>query len=311
MSRYSSLRWRWTSNLIGPNAQDLLMFEVMSVDSSLPPLNLLRVFEASARLRSFTQAGRELHLTQSAVSQQMKALEAHIGRPLFLRQPRGVDLTEAGRAYLPVVQRALDALATGTQSVFGRHDETHLTVQANLSFAIFWLTPKLQGFLDLHPNVTVDLVTVNHEPERTSPAADIEIRFGEHAAGAALLRRNRYFPVCAPAHAGEADWSTDRLFDCLAVQGTWRSWLGEQGEELPNTQRIHASNTYATAQAAAEHGAGLAMTLDTFAEDAIGAGRLAQPFDHVAQTPESYWILDPRPGHNSELSRAFTDWLLG
>ncbi|NCG38880.1 MAG: LysR family transcriptional regulator, partial [Actinobacteria bacterium] len=104
--------------------------------NALPPLNQLRVFEAAGRLLSFTQAGHELHLTQSAISQQIRALEAHVGRPLFVRRPRSLDLTEAGRAYIPIVQRTLDALAVGTQSVFGRHDELHLTVQVNLSFAV-------------------------------------------------------------------------------------------------------------------------------------------------------------------------------
>ena len=274
----------------------------------LPPLNQLRVFEATARLLSFTQAGRELHLTQSAVSQQIKALEGHLGRQLFVRRSRSIDLTEAGRAYLPVVQRSLEALATGTQTVFGRHDELHLTVQVNLSFAIYWLTPRLPDFLTTHPEITVELVTIIHEPERTAAAADVEIRFAEDVPGATLLRRNRYFPVGAPGH--DADWRTDTLFDCTAVRHGWRTWLSEQAEALPDRQRVHLASTYAVGLNAAERGAGLTMTLDTFADDAIASGRLVRPFDHVSDTPESYWLLQPRPGHRSEAAEAFRSWLL-
>ncbi len=276
----------------------------------LPPLNQLRVFEAAGRLLSFTQAGRDLHLTQSAVSQQVKALEVHVGRPLFIRRSRSLELTEAGRAYLPIVQRNLDALASGTQAVFGRHDELHLTVQVNLSFAVYWLTPRLPLFLERHPEITVDLVTVIHEPERTADAADLEIRFGENIAGGTLLKHNRYYPVCGSDRVTEADWRRDLLFDCTAMRFGWRSWLADQHEALPAGQRVHTASTYTVGMSAAEHGAVLAMTLDTFAETAIADGRLARPFDHVTETPESYWLLEPRAGHRTDAAATFRDWLL-
>jgi LysR family glycine cleavage system transcriptional activator len=277
--------------------------------NALPPLNQLRVFEAAGRLLSFTQAGHELHLTQSAISQQIRALEAHVGRPLFVRRPRSLDLTEAGRAYIPIVQRTLDALAVGTQSVFGRHDELHLTVQVNLSFAVYWLTPRLPRFLDAHPEITLDLVTVIHEPEKTAEAADVEIRFGEDISGAMLLRRNRYFPVCAPHRRDIAAWQIDPLFDCTAMRSGWRTWLAEQGESLPAQQRVHTASTYTVAMTAAERGPALAMTLDTFAEAAIAEGRLVRPFEHVTETPESYWLLEARPGHRTDSAHAFREWL--
>ena len=274
----------------------------------LPPLNQLRVFEAAARLLSFTHAGRELHLTQSAVSQQIKALETHLGRPLFVRRQRSIDLTEAGRAYLPIVQRTLEDLAQGTQTVFGGRDEHRLTVQVNLSFAIFCLTPRLPDFIAPHPEITLDLVTVIHDPERTAEAADVEIRFAEAADGD-LLCATHYLPVAAPARADQADWRTDTLYDCAAMRGGWRSWLAEQDEALPDGQRVHVASTFAVGMAAAERGDGLAMTLDVFATDAIAGGRLVRPFDHASATPESYWLLAPRPGQRSEAADVFRDWL--
>lgn len=277
----------------------------------LPPLNQLRVFEAAARRLSFTQAGQELHLTQSAVSQQIKALETHLGRPLFVRRQRAIDLTEAGRAYLPIVQRTLDELAVGTQTVFGRHDELHLTVQVNLSFAIFCLAPRLADFTERHPDVTVDLVTVIHEPERTADAADVEIRFAEALTGAELLCPITYVPVCHPDRADSADWRVDPLIECGGMRGGWRSWLHEQGESLPDGQRIHSANAFAVGLHAAERGEALAMSFDAFAADAIADGRLVRPFDHASSTPESYWLLAPKPGQRSDAAEAFRDWLRG
>lgn len=279
----------------------------MDAPESLPPLNQLRVFEAAARQRSFTHAARELHLTQPAVSQQVKALERHLGRPLFIRRHQGLDLTEAGIAYLPVVQRTLRALAAGTQSVFGRRDEQHLTIHVNLSFAIYWLSPRLPDFLERHPEISINIVTVIHDPERTAAAADVEIRFAENLAGATLLRRTNAFPVCAPNLA--PDWRTNSLFDCTAMSIGWRTWLSQQGEELPREQRVHLASTYAVALTAAERGDALSMTLDVFAQDAIAGGRLVRPFDHETAVAESYWLVEQPSGQRSDAARAFADWL--
>ena len=251
----------------------------MSPSDGLPPLNQLRIFEAAARLLSFTQAAHELHLTQPAVSQQIKALERQMGRPLFVRRHQGLDLTEAGIAYLPIVQRALTALTTGTQAVFGRRDELHLTVQVNLSFAIYWLTPRLPDFIRAHPEIVVDLVTVIHDPERTAAAADIEIRFAEELAGATLLQRTSAFPVCSP-QLDAADWQTADLFDCTAMSVGWRTWLGEQGQELPPGQRVHLASTYAVGLTAAEHRSALSMTLDRWTSAVVWcrlSARLSKP----------------------------------
>ncbi|MCP5042760.1 MAG: LysR family transcriptional regulator [bacterium] len=267
------------------------------------------MFEAAARLLSFTHAGHELHLTQSAISQQIKALETHLGRQLFIRRARSLDLTEAGRAYLPIVQRSLDALATGTQLVFGRHDEFHLTVQVNLSFAIYRLAPRLPDFLEAHPDISIDLVTILHEPERTAAAADIEIRFAEDLPGATLLHRNRAYPVCAPERMIDADWRTDVLFDCTVMPVGWRTWLSEQGLSLPPGQRVHLASAYAIGLAIAERGTALTMTLDTYAEPALAEGRLVRPFQHVAERAGSFWLLEAKPGHRSSAADAFRTWL--
>ena len=111
--------------------------------TALPPLNWLRAFESSARNLSFTSAAADLNMTQSAVSQQIKSLEQHLGRTLFIRRTRSIELTDAGLSYLPVVQEAFEVLATGTRMMTGGDHGKILSIQCNLAFSVFWLAPRL------------------------------------------------------------------------------------------------------------------------------------------------------------------------
>ncbi len=117
----------------------------MQMQKLLPPLGWLRTFEAAARHLSFTGAARDLNMTQSAVSQQIKALEGHLGQPLFLRRHRALELTEAGITYLPVVRDAFRTLVRGTQAVTGAQQNA-VQVQCNITFAVNWLAPRLPRF---------------------------------------------------------------------------------------------------------------------------------------------------------------------
>ena len=134
--------------------------------SRLPPLNWLRAFEASARALSFTSAAQELSMTQSAVSQQIKSLESALGRVLFLRRARGLELTDEGRGYLPTVQAAFALLEEGTHVLTGRNAPDVLELQVNLSFALFWLSPRLEAFLAEYPWVQLNLATAIWTEER-------------------------------------------------------------------------------------------------------------------------------------------------
>jgi LysR family glycine cleavage system transcriptional activator len=109
----------------------------------LPSLNALRVFEAAARHLSFKKAAEELHITQAAVSHQIKTLEDHAGVPLFRRLPRGVELTEAGRACLPRLREAFDLMAAAMEAIRAEKDSRLLSVTAPPVFAARWLAPRL------------------------------------------------------------------------------------------------------------------------------------------------------------------------
>src|SRR5258706_3076959 len=124
----------------------------------LPPLNALRVFEAAARHLSFKEAAAELHITQAAVSHQIKSLEEYLGVDLFRRAGRGVQLTEAAKACLPKLREGFEALATAVETIRERAQETELLITAPPVFTARWLMPRLADFAKREPKVEVHVV---------------------------------------------------------------------------------------------------------------------------------------------------------
>ena len=250
-------------------------------DTPFPPLNWLRAFEAAARHLSFTQAAVELNVTQSAVSQHVRSLEAFLGRELFIRRTRALILTEAGANYLPTIREAFGILASGTRAFLGGDRGSSLLVQCNLAFSTFWLVPRLAGLMQAHPWLTLNLMTPIWDPERYAGSAEVEIRFGrpsDVSDAAVRLTHDRYFPICRPGYAADdPDWTRAPLFDCSGVMENWESWLANQGRRMPEGKRIHLGSTYVVSVQAALHGAGLAMAHDTVACDLLASGALVRP----------------------------------
>ena len=167
----------------------------------LPSLDLLKGFEAAARLLSFTQAGAELHLTQSAVSRQIKELEAQLGVALFKKRHRALALTDAGRTLLPAAVQVLGAMRNATDRLRALSARRTLAVTTTHSFAALWLVPRLAGFTRTHPGVDVRIATDTRVQDLAREGLDVAIRHGPPAiAGpnAVRLFGERVFPVCSP-----------------------------------------------------------------------------------------------------------------
>lgn len=284
---------------------------LMHMHAPLPPLGWLRTFEAAARHLSFTGAARDLNMTQSAVSQQIKALEGHLGRPLFHRRPRALELTEAGITYLPVVREAFRTLMRGTRAVTGNAGDV-VQVQANLSFAVHWLAPRLAGFHAAHPEVRLNLSTGLWEPREMAEGVDLEIRYSlrpSDTVRAELLRSDHYYPVSAPDYpVALSDLAMQPLYDCTNLLCNWAAWAEDQG--LPwNAPPITYATTFTVTLAVAKAGGGLALAHDVIARRLIETGQLVAPFDHRAPMPEAYYlILSPQAEH-SPGAVAFAAWL--
>ena len=284
----------------------------------LPPLNWLRAFEASARCLSFTEAAQELSMTQSAVSQQIKSLESAMGRALFLRRARGLELTDEGRGYLPTVQAAFAMLEEGTTLLQGRKDPDVLELQVNLSFALFWLTPRLAQFMDEHPKVELNLATSVWTEERPNNPAALQIVFGlgkREGINGKRLTRDSIFPVCSPKLAKQIrtldELLAQRLFDLPGTAQSWGAWFkahpGGAGVEMPT---VHRASTWALSLEWARRGLGVALAHETIANDLLASGQLVRPFDFSVQQKEAYYLIAPEGSRTRPASRAFKEWLL-
>ncbi|MFK7743861.1 MAG: LysR substrate-binding domain-containing protein [Roseobacter sp.] len=279
--------------------------------ADLPPLNWLRAFEASARNLSFTGAARDLNMTQSAVSQQIKSLEAFLGRPLFHRRARALELTQTGLSYLPVVREAFRTLAHGTRALT-RNEGNILRVQSNLTFAIQWLAPRLNDFRTKHPDIQLSITTELWEPRHMADGADVEIRFSLRPSDqvyAQLLASDHYYPVCNPDYEVTLhSLSEQPLYDCSNMMGTWAVWAEEQGLAWPDPTVTYAT-TYSVSLSVAQAGGGMALAHDLIAKRLIDEGLLIAPFAHRAKMQEAYYLIQTPQAQSLPAAHAFTGWL--
>lgn len=279
--------------------------------NDLPPLNWLRAFEASARTLSFTGAAQELNMTQSAVSQQIKSLEGHLGKPLFHRRPRALELTQTGLSYLPVVRDAFRTLAHGTRAVTQTGKDV-LRLQCNLTFAIHWLSPRLQNFSRQHPDVKLQISTELWEPRDMAQGADVEIRYSlrpSDTVHAEQIATDQYYPVCAPGYDVTLNnLAQQPLFDCMNMMGTWAVWAEEQSLAWP-TPPVTLASTYSVALAVAMSGGGLCLAHDAIADRLLKRGELIAPFSHRAEMQEAYYLIQTPQAQSTPSAQAFTGWL--
>src|ERR1051325_768017 len=144
----------------------------------MPSLDLLAGFEAAARHLSFTKAGEELFLTQSAVSRQIKELEEQLGVALFHRRHRALALTEAGQQFYAAAAQALGTMRAATDRVGAQTGRQPLSVTTTSSFAALWLIPRLAGFTRAHPGIDVRITADTRVQDLERDGLDLAIRHG-------------------------------------------------------------------------------------------------------------------------------------
>lgn len=302
----------------------------------LPPLNALRAFEAAARLLSFKKAAEELHVTPSAVSQQVKSLEDDLGLPLFRRLPRSLELTPEAAAMLPKLQEGFEALAAAVGRSRRIARGGVLTVATPPTFAQRWLMPRLADFAHAHPEIEMRLSTsldtidrLEHPgPEsETDPrraANEVAIRFGAGRYG--RLRVDRVFgvsytAVCAPAlarmkplrRAEDLRHHTlihDDTIPDAEVRPTWEQWLKLAGvTDIDAKAGPHFSNSGLAMEAAID-GLGVALAPRALAAAEVAAARLVIPFELDLNTGQAYWLVCAEAIADRPVVRAFREWLL-
>jgi len=283
----------------------------------IPSLNWLRVFEAAARTESFARAAAELNMSAPAVSQQVKALETHLGAALFTRHAHSVRLTEAGRAYLPSVQTSLVSLETSTSGLFGRARAERLYVQAVHIFAQGVLAPLFTDFAARHPDISLMLTTGNAVGDFAHAFSDLKIIFGAPSAFGSshdLLMGETLFPVARPDIAAKIRSPADLLGHPLLEVATHRAgWphVFETLRILGAGARFTMVDSTVMAAALAGHGAGIALARAPASDPIMQAQGLVPCLPDVAVPGlEFYHLVYPDAGALRRPARVFRTWLM-
>lgn len=288
----------------------------------LPPLNALRAFEAAARHGNFSRAADELHVTHAAISHQVKALEEEAGVALFHRTGRAVELTDVGRALLPVLTLAFDQMADGWAQVRGETGGP-VTVSVEPSFAARWLVLRLGRFSRAHADIQLRLVPSSEITDFEREDVDIGIRYGLGGWADVICERlfeATVYPVCAPDFLKWASdigrplkTPADLRYHTLLHEETvqhWQDWLKAAGVPLePWTARgpLFAEASLALQAAAAAQG--VALGNDPLAMSDLTEGRLVRLFDLETPDEEAYWLVYPERSARKTKVQAFRNWI--
>lgn len=291
----------------------------------LPPLNALRAFEAAARFGSFVAAATELRVTASAVSQQVRMLERYLGTKLFKRLPRGLVLTELGRAYLPELTSGFDRLAEATFRLRSGSTGGLLTVATPPSFANSWLLSRLARFRDRYPRIDVYLRTGRELLDFRREDVDIAIRFGPQGRSelkSVPLLDEEVFPVASPLLvpptriplqvAELAEWPLLHDMDAYLPQRwmSWHAWFERAGAEpTPAARGFRFSDSIILVNAAVA-GLGLALARAPHIEGYLARGQLLRLTRETWKADWSYRLVAPSENFARPNVRAFTEWVL-
>jgi LysR family glycine cleavage system transcriptional activator len=282
----------------------------------LPPLSALRPLEAAARLESFSRAAEELNLTHGAVSHQVRALEDHLGTPLFTRHGKRVTLTAAGRAFAERVRGALEEIAQAADSLRARRDD-RLTVSVLPSFASRWLMPRLIRFMDANPGIEVNVIASTALADFRAEEIDVAIRFGSGpwpGLVCEVFLDDEYFPV-GSAKMGRARPKTPRDMIKLGIiredRDYWKAWFDKAGVPMEEARAARGptfnDSTYAL-QAAAR-GEGIALARRSIVYEDLERGALLRLFDITVPSIQRYWFVSPKETAATRKVKLFRDWV--
>nr|WP_294863544.1 transcriptional regulator GcvA [uncultured Pseudogulbenkiania sp.] len=286
--------------------------------NTYPPLNALRIFEAAARLESFSAAANELFITHGAVSKQIKQLEEWLGVKLFDRTGGRVKLSDTGWRYLIQVQDGLDLIANATSQLLQPDRLRRLTVNSTPTFARHWLLPRLTQFRDAYPDVELHLVTSDRDIGRLDTPFDIAIRRGPgdwpgHIAKPFLEEWE--LPLCSPALlerapvASPADLARHTLLYADTRPTAWQRWLTLAGvPDLKPASTLHFDR-FSLALEAAMDGLGVVLGPMPMAQDEIARGRLTTPLSSPIVPVRAYCWVAPRTAVDDPTVSAFCHWL--
>lgn len=297
-----------------------------SNDDLLPPFLALRVFEAAARLESFSRAADELDISPGAVSQHIKALEEFSGQPLFRRLGRSVELTDAGRAAFVHAGSVLSEMLQAGRAMRTATRGRRVSISTPPSFASKWLIPRLGAFQDAHPEVEVRLSADMTLTDFSSSDIDMAVRYGPGAyenLHTERLMAESVVVVCSPRFAEQIgplksasdltglalihDDAPERDPSCPS----WKMWFAARGHRRADVERGLRFNQSSLAIEAAVEGKGMVLAKRQLAQRDLNEGRLVAPLaeEEAAPVAFAYWLVWPRGRRFEPSQMAFLTWL--
>ena len=284
------------------------------------PFRAIGVFHAVARTGSISRAADELHVTPSAVSQQIQSLEAQLGTALTVKVGRNVALTEAGERFYQMIGREVDRIAEATDWVRGFRSVTTLVVRAAPSLSTKWLLPLLHDFVSAHPNIEVRLDGTTEPTAFGRENVDIEIRHGRGdwpGLYVEALAEEYFFPLCAPQVAKPGsllpcELLSHRLIHSVKSQMQWLQWFAAaEVEPAERWRRVLFDRTHMAIDYAAE-GGGIALESNLMAWRELANGTLVCPVSNPPLLPiTTQWIVCPHDHLRRGKNLAFLDWVRG
>lgn len=280
-------------------------------------LNSLLTFEAAARHKSYSLAAAELHITHSAISQQMRLLEDSLGVSLFERKGRQMQLTAEGLQLHKQIQPALRQITRALAQVKTEKRMPAIRVATLQSFATFWLLPRLGQFQATHPDLVIHIQAAIGLVNLDKTQTDIAIRFGLgkwEDYDAEKLLDDQLYPVCSPDfNAGRFPSNPKQLhrFRILCVENgrEWLNWSQYAGVDIASFQHETHHSDSNLMLTAAKAGQGIAVARHSLVAGEIAAGNLVRLFDVIAPSDYSYYLVTPKDLQKSAALLAFETWL--
>ncbi|APG48931.1 LysR substrate-binding domain-containing protein [Phaeobacter porticola] len=279
-------------------------------------MNWLRAFDASARHGSFTLAAEELGLTPSAVSYQVRGLEAQLGHKLFRREHKLLNLTRLGHAYLPVVAKAFADIDASTWNLFGKGFEQEVTLRCLTSLNLLWLMPLLGEYKAQFPASRLRVLSSSWSEPSLGESIDVDIRYGDGnwPDGAVLpLMHNEVIAVAPPSLLGSvphSDLHNLPMIEMTGVVDTWRHFFALHDPKVTIPEPTYKVDQSLIALELASRGLGIALIADVFARPYLERGTLIRASDTALSTQHGHYLVLPsdRNSHRPEVSNLVT-WL--
>lgn len=286
----------------------------------IPDIVTLQAFECAARHGNFTRAAEELNLTQSAISRQISELEAQTGMLLFERIRRRVILSDAGRKFLPDVQRLLQqSEQLMVRAVTSGASSTSLSIATLPTFGSRWLTPRLHKFMKLYPDTILNVGVRSHPFDFDEEPFDLAIHYGQPvwAHGSCTFLCNEVIvPVaCSNFVKTQRIENVQQLLSMPLLHVAtrpklWSEWFEMQGISSESAYRGCRFDQFSMIIEAAISGMGIALLPKYLIEGELASGKLTVLFDVPLQTEKSYFIARPEGRPDNQLVKAFQNWLL-